>query len=100
MEEDMTVMEVVLKVLEEGGAGNLSLFFSIAWDFRWRRNKMVHDKQSIELKQEIENALSLSRRFIELKQVPKAKTKEFFYWKPPPPDFLNLNMDGAVFGEL
>lgn len=48
----------------------------------------------------IENALSLLRRFTELKQLPKAKTKNFYNWRPSPLDFLKLNVDGVVFGDL
>ncbi|XP_040989052.1 uncharacterized protein LOC121236684 [Juglans microcarpa x Juglans regia] len=87
-------------VLEQRHEDELFSLFTLAWDFWWRRNQMVHEQESLEVNQVIDYAFSAQKSFSELKQVPQSMVRAFYEWKPPPSNWLKLNVDGAVFDEI
>lgn len=74
-------------------------FICIAWGLWHKRNKFIYEQTTLQNRVVVNHALSLQ---VEYKQL------QVFYashcdkiksvcWKPPPTDFLKLNVDGASF---
>lgn len=93
-------LDIELRVKEKGCMEDMANFFLIAWDIWFRRNKMVNDKISVELRQVIEHALSMQKIHKELKTLPSTKTNTYYYirliLKLFQVYYLKLNVDGAI----
>lgn len=97
LDPQQSMMKTTLQLRSGGNSEELAIFLSVAWGIWYRRNKMVHDKETLDPRQVIEHALSLQRSFSVCKDQPVLKAKEHFRWNSPLAGILKLNVDGAMF---
>ncbi|KAF5471637.1 hypothetical protein F2P56_008414 [Juglans regia] len=98
--QQATFLDQVWLVLDRGNATDLTMFFLIGWSLWNRRNKMMMEKIVIDPLAAVNHALSLQKTFIQLKTSNAMGRGKLCKWKPPPPGFLKLNVDGAMFADV
>lgn len=91
------VMCTTLSLAEKGSLNDLKTFFTIAWEFWFKRNKMAHDKNCMELIQVIDHVLPVQKLHQQLEESKTIKDKLCYYWQNPSEGYFKLNVDGTLF---
>ncbi|KAF5459731.1 hypothetical protein F2P56_019653 [Juglans regia] len=78
----------------------VATFFALAWGFWFSRNKYIHEQLLLPPHQVATHAISLLKSYRGAHKQSRQQMRDVFKWKPPDPDMLKLNVDGAVFVEM
>lgn len=90
-------MEMVYALKDKDRVKSIELFFLFTWSFWHCWNKWVYEKCNTHLVEAVKNALSLQQWYNKMRPVPIACIRDQAKWCKPPPKFVKLNVDGAIF---
>ncbi|KAG2726715.1 hypothetical protein I3760_01G126500 [Carya illinoinensis] len=94
-----SIVDLAMDIIAARKFEDLSVFFSLAWSFWFRRNKFVHEQLVIPPRRSADEALVMVRRFSQI-HVPLRDLRLHYKWKAPSPGWLKLNVDGVVLSNL
>ncbi|KAG6697711.1 hypothetical protein I3842_09G215400 [Carya illinoinensis] len=94
-----SVVDLAMDIIASHKPEDLSVFFSLAWSFWFRRNKFVHEQIVIPPRQSTDHALVMVCRFSQI-HTPLRDLWLHYKWKAPSPGWLKLNVDGVAFSDL
>lgn len=94
----MNIGEMTSMILDLDNKKQIENFFVLAWIFCYRTNKWVHEKCSTRPQESLDFTVSLSKHYkTTTTMLTTQNLRNKINQKIPPPGFLKLNVDGALF---
>lgn len=96
MLKTMGLRGFILAMNERVSSTTLKDLFMISWSFWHRCNKWVQEQILYHTSLSLKHALSVSKKFKELRVIPESQLRSQLNWCPPP-KYYKLNVDGVLF---